>query len=191
MIQICRDDVFVEHSTLPDSHTFLLTYILEFSQFVGDMYILKTSNPGASPGFTWSPMRILPCTHWGSKHPSPIRYMYPKYVKHYSDSTHKYSEVKKMLESLIDNIYIVRSRWWSGLATVSWNSHGHAFCHFISGIKLVFLWLEAEFIEKFLLEKKTHDATSNSTIRYTTTFYILIIFTFIHMSFQYIIVNSK
>jgi hypothetical protein len=29
------------------------------------------------------------------------------FVKYHSDSTHKYSEIEKMLEFLIDNIYVV------------------------------------------------------------------------------------
>jgi hypothetical protein len=51
----------------------------------------------------------------------------------------KYSEVdiKKMLEFLIDNIYVVVGR--TGLPTVCWNSHGYELCPVVSGSVFVFI----------------------------------------------------
>ena len=87
------------------------------------------------------------------------------FVKYHSDSTHKYSEVeiKKMLEFLIDNIYVVVG--------------GQVFQQSV-GIPMgtncaplladLFLYsYEAEFIQKLLHEKKKSLAVAfNSTFRY-------------------------
>ena len=57
------------------------------------------------------------------------------FVRKYSDSTHKYSEVdiKAMLEFLIDNIFGFGE---SGLPTICWNSQGHKLCW----PAFIFLW---------------------------------------------------
>jgi hypothetical protein len=109
-------------------------------------------------------------------------------VKYHSDSTHTYVEVeiRKTLELLIDNIYVVVG------VQIFKQSVGipMKMCPFVSGPVLFSYW--AEFIQKLLHEKKNH--LLFRPIRHcdiSTKFYLLTIINSIHMSIRYIQINWK
>ena len=85
------------------------------------------------------------------------------FVKYHFDSTHKYSEVKKMLEFLIDNIYVVV---WGQVFQQSVGIPMGTNCAPL--LSDLFLYSnEAEFIQKLLHErKKALVVTLTSTFRY-------------------------
>jgi hypothetical protein len=60
------------------------------------------------------------------------------FVKSHSDSTHKYSEVeiKKMLEFVIDNVFVVGG---GQVFQQSVGIHGYELCPFVSGPVFVFI----------------------------------------------------
>jgi hypothetical protein len=128
---------------------------------------------------------------WGLGFSGLISHQKNYFVKYHSDSTHKYSEVeiKKVLEFLIDNIYVVVG--------------GQVF-HQSGGIPMgtncaplladLFLYsYEAKFIQKlFYMRRKS--LLLWSSIRHfdiSTTFYLLTIINSTHMSIRYIPVNWK
>ena len=113
------------------------------------------------------------------------------FVKHHSDSTHKYSEVdiKKMLEFLIDNIFVVvGEQVFQQCVGIPMGKN----CAPLLADLFLYSY-ETEFIQKLIHEKKKNILLWSSMrhLDISTTFYLLTMINFIHMSIRYIPVNLK
>jgi hypothetical protein len=102
----------------------------------------------------------------GNIHYLVISHQKHYFVKYHSDPTHKYSEVeiKKMLEFLIDNIYVVvGGPVFQQPVVIPMGTN----CTPLLADLFLYLY-EAKFIQKLLHEKKKSLAVAfNSTFRYT------------------------